>query len=360
MQMLIGSYSILSPWAGAPSAHGAGIVAASLHAQTGMRDQYPARFEVNPSFLALDEGGRHVWAITEPERGGELLRFPLTADGVLADGDPARIATGADAPCHVALGPGVALVSHYHGGVVSVVVRDALGAPDRVAQLISLPAAGEGWNRSGAVSRPHAAMFLPGGEAFVVADCGRDLVVLYGWDRAIGRAELLHALPLAEGSGPRHLAWHAGSSTILVSNQESGGVTVLRVAGLGGAGTDGGTEPLELRVRQVLSGAGIGRDRTVPSEIAVHPGGEYAVLANRRDDSLTVYGIGSDGTLAELGSYDAGGCNPRHFAFAPDGSALVVAQQDSDELTVFRWAADRPVDPVPIAVATPTAVLFVP
>jgi len=346
--MLIGSYSIPSPWASAPSAHGAGIVAASLDARTGMRDQRPARFEANPSFLALDEGGGHVWAITEPEHGGELLRFALAADGGLFEEEPIRIETGADAPCHVALGPGVALVSHYHGGVVSVVVRDVLGAPDRVAQLISPPAAGEGWDRRDAVSRPHAAMFLPGGEAFVVADCGRDLVALYGWDREAGRAELRQAVVLEPGTGPRHLAWHDASRTILVSNQDLGGVTALGATGV------------ELRVRQVLPGAGIGRNRTVPSEIAVHPDGTRVVLANRGDDSLTVYGIDGGGMLTELSSFDCGGRNPRHFAFSPDGAMLAVAQQDSDRLTVFRWDGARPVDPAPFAVATPTAVLFVP
>jgi 6-phosphogluconolactonase len=55
------------------------------------------------------------------------------------------------------------------------------------------------------------------------------------------------------------------------------------------------------------------------------------------------------------------GGNPRHFAIAPGGQWLVVANQDSDELTVFRieddgqrlvWNGER------AAVASPTVVAF--
>lgn len=354
MQVLVGSYSIPSPWASAPSAHGAGIVAMSFDQGDepgdgpGLLVDGAPRFEVNPSFLALDESGAGVWAVTEPERGGELLRFGLDPRGGLAAAPPVRIDTGSDAPCHVALGPGAALVSHYHGGVVSVVARDASGAPERLAQSIALPEAGEGWDRRDAVSRPHAAMFLPGGATFAVADCGRDLVALYRWDRAAGRAELRQTVPLEPGTGPRHLAWHAGSRSILVSNQNGGGVTVLGAAGA------------RLEVRQVLPGRGLGRRPVVPSEIAVHPGGAHAVLANRGDDSLTVFDIDARGALTERLSVDSGGRGPRHFAFSPDGSALLVAHQDSDEATAFRWERGQPADPVSVAVATPTAVLIVP
>ncbi|MFT4231302.1 MAG: beta-propeller fold lactonase family protein [Leucobacter sp.] len=376
MRALIGSYTIPSPWTGTPHAHGAGISVLAIGEGGGSRDSDgaagtgaapaarslaldgAARPELNPSFLVLGEDGRSVWAVTEPEHGGELLRFELSPDGRLADAPPARIETGADAPCHVALGPGVALVSHYHGGAVSVVVRDDADRPARVAELIRTPTTGEGWDRADAVSRPHSALFLPGTDCFAVADYGRDLVLLYRWDRGAAATALVQAVPLPEGTGPRHLAWRGPgergerAELLLVSNQEGGGVTVL--------GIERGERGIALVHKQTAPGPGLGRERPVPSEIAVHPDGEHAVLANRFDDSLTVYGIDAAGSLTERVTVDSDGRNPRHFAFAPDGSMLVVAHQDSDELVAFAWRDGAPADPVALEAATPTAVLFVP
>ncbi|RZT62631.1 lactonase family protein [Leucobacter luti] len=369
MRALIGSYSVPSPWAGAPGAHGDGIVgvdtgAGAASAESASLGPAPTpaldaaaaggwrAAERNPSVLALAADGA-VWAVTEPERGGEVLRYAAGHGGWPAQAPPARVATGSDAPCHLALAPGLALVSHYYGGAVAAIACDAAGVPVRLAATITLPERGAGWDRSRRRSRPHAVLVLPDGAHFLVADCGRDLLALFRWDRELAAAELRAALPLAPGTGPRHLARHPASGAVLVSNQGSGGVTVVEVSpGPGGA-------PAGLRVRQTVAGAGLGRERPVPSEIAVHPGGAAAVLANRSDNSLTVYAVSASGELTERATVDSRGENPRHFAFSPDGTALWVAHQDSDEVTAFGWVGGLPVDPIRIPVATPTAVLFV-
>ena len=374
VRVLLGSYSVPSPWTATPLGHGAGIVglasAAGVRSGGGSptgaragstltRTGVWAASEINPSFLALAADGA-VWAVTEPEQGGELLRFAPGRGGWPSTAAPARVTTGADAPCHLALGnpnttggvgsgaaapPAVVFVSHYHGGVVTAIVCDAAGLPERVAETITLPERGSGWDRSASRSRPHSVLVLPGSDGFLVADCGRDLIALCTWDRAAETATLRDVLALAPGTGPRHLARHAASGTLYASNQERGGVTVFT------------RENGRLRLREHVPGPGRGRARPVPSEIAVHPDGSSVVLANRVDDSLTVYAIAKDGGLTERVTVDSCGGTPRHFAFTPDGAALLVAHQDSDELVVFRWEDGRPVDPSRTPVATPTAVL---
>jgi len=102
ISFLVGSYSIPSPWAGAPAAHGVGIVAADLDTGSGAVHVRDVRSEINPSFLVRVPAGL-VWGITEPEKGGEFLAFRQDASGGL---NPiGRLETGADAPCHVAIHP---------------------------------------------------------------------------------------------------------------------------------------------------------------------------------------------------------------------------------------------------------------
>ncbi|MFT4028749.1 MAG: beta-propeller fold lactonase family protein [Protaetiibacter sp.] len=342
-RVLVGSYSIPSEWTGTPYGHGAGITSARLEGGSLVPEE-GARWEVNPSFLVADPAAGLLWAITEPEHGGEVLAFAADGTGLPA-GEPARFATGRDAPCHLTVTPGLVLVSHYHGGAVSVIGRGPDGLPSAVLDIVEPPAAGEGWDRSAEPARAHSTLWLGDGR-FLVADCGRDTVLLYRWDAGRQATVLLDALVLQPGTGPRHLARHPLSGRVLVSDQNLGAATVVAV------------EEARLRHVQTLVTSGVGRARVVPSEIAVHPAGELAVMANRVDDSLTVFRIVPDGRLAEAASVGAGGVNPRHFAFTPDGARLVVAHQESDELAVFAVADGRLIHESSARVATPTCVAF--
>src|SRR4029077_6241857 len=156
------------------------------------------------------------------------------------------------------------------------------------------------------------------------------------------------------GTGPRHLAQASGGNIVYVSNQNSGGVSIVeRVAD---------AERPRLALRGRTAERGLGRADPVPSEIAIHPTSDVLYLANRKDDSLSIFAIdaGSD-RLRSRGAVDVMGKNPRHFAIAPGGHWLVVANQDSDELRVFHieddgqrlvWNGQR------TAISSPTVVAF--
>ncbi len=165
---------------------------------------------------------------------------------------------------------------------------------------------------------------------------------------------LQDALPLPAGTGPRHLALHAATGAVYVSNQNAGGVSVVVRAA--------SDERPRLALRGVAASAGLGRDRCIPSEIAVHPSFGVVYMANRKDDSISIFSIESaSGDLALRGSVDIMGVNPRHFRVTPDGSWLIVANQDSDDLTVFRvedFGRGLKYTGRPFAVATPTAIRF--
>lgn len=350
-RVLIGSCSIPSPWAANPNGHGVGISALTEVAGSFVVDP-EAHYEVNPSFLAQDRQHGFVWAVSELEHAGELLCFELSESDRIVAPPLRRVDTKSVGPCHVEVAQGVALVSHFHGGAVSAIPLDADGLPTETVELIRTPTAGDGWDRTGVASHPHAAHFVPGSNVFAVADHGRDLVALYRFNGPGKNTELLDTFVAAPETAPRHLAWHAASDSLFVSNEESGGVTTLAIV------RDAAGEPVGLSHTHTAPGAGLGRANPVPSEVAIHPAGNYVVLANRFDDSLTIYRVGEGGKLAETATVDSGGKIPRHFAFSPDGEELLVAHQDSDELIVFDWNGGDCVLRARISIATPTAVLF--
>jgi 6-phosphogluconolactonase len=354
ISFLVGSYSAPSPWAGAPEAHGAGIVSADLDDRSGAIQVRGARHEINPSFLVRLRADGLLWAITEPEKGGELVAFREDAAGGLDL--IGRLDTGADAPCHIAISPArqVAFAAHYQGGAVSTLALGGDGRPTAVLALTRPPGNAAGEDRSAKPARPHAAL-IAGENELIVTDTGRDLVLLYRFvtEGHGPRLELLDALALPAGTGPRHLAQASGGAIVYVSNQNSGGISIVeRVAD---------AERPRLILRGLLAERGLGRADPVPSEIAIHPTSDVVYLANRGDNSLSIFAIDAGGgPLQRRGVVDVMGKNPPHFAIAPGGQWLLVANQDSDELTVFHqddgrrlvWNGQR------AAVSTPTVVAF--
>jgi 6-phosphogluconolactonase len=352
---LVGSYSMPSPWAGAPKAHGAGIVMADLDDRSGAVHVRGARYEINPSFLVRSCPDGLLWTITEPEKGGELIAFRENKSGALDR--IGRLETGADAPCHLAIDAArrFAFAAHYHGGVVSSLALSGDGRPTAVLSLTRPPENVAGQDRSANPARPHAAL-IAGESELIVTDTGRDLVLLYRIVTEAGglRLELLDALALPPGTGPRHLARGSSEAIVYVSNQNSGGVSIVEHV------TD--AQAPRLILRGLVAARGLGRADPVPSEIAVHPTWDALYLANRNDNSLSIFAIDAgSGRLQPCGAIDVMGGNPRHFAIAPGGRWLVVANQDSDELTVFHvedegrrlvWNGQR------AAVSSPTAVAF--
>lgn len=344
LPLFIGSYSIPSPWTGTPNAHGDGIVCAEFDSETGEIRIAHRLGETNPSFLIRDAVSGRLWAITEPETGGEFIAFAAAPDGVLKPSG--RLVTGFDAPCHLTIDTAneLAFASHYHGGGLSVarLAGDGFAPPPT---LVTPPGQARQVDRAGQPALIHASVRI-GVDLLLVADTGRDFVLLYRVGEAI--PTLVDALPLPERTGPRHMAVHQPSSTIYLSNQGSGGVSVVRLR----------DERLEYagRVAAPLVAAG----RTAPSEVAVHPSGKALYLANRIDNSISAFEISPEGVIGPVGVNDVRGENPRHFAVTPDGSWLLVANQDSDNITAFRLVeGGRQLEFVTsAAVRTPTAVCF--
>ena len=224
----IGSYSVASPWAGAPRGHGAGITRAAIDLNSGLIEIGPHTAQLNPSFLARNDPQRRIWAIAESEFGGEALSYNEDAAGELTLGG--RVVTGADAPCHIAVDwdRRLAFASHYHGGVLALLTLGESGEPQRSLSLVVPPAIVRGEDRGGVRSHVHASARLSNDEV-LVTDTGRDLILLYRIvaDRSAAMLRLQDALPLPAGTAPRHLALHAPTGAVYVSNQNAGGVSVV-------------------------------------------------------------------------------------------------------------------------------------
>jgi hypothetical protein len=75
--------------------------------------------------------------------------------------------------------------------------------------------------------------------------------------------------------------------------------------------------------------------------ICLHPSGRFVVVSNRGHQSLAILRVKSKGVdrgyLSNVGFFHTRGETPRHFAFDNFGQFLLVANQDTDNISIFTF-----------------------
>jgi 6-phosphogluconolactonase len=265
--------------------------------------------------------------------------------------------TGGAAPCHVQCdrtGRFVA-VANYSGGNFAIF---PVGSDGRLgASTALLGGSGSGPNKA-RQEGPHAhqVVFDPTNQYLLEADLGLDQILIYRFDQAAGRLTPNDppSARLTPGSGPRHLTFHPNGRFVFAINELSSTITSFAWDQAKGALRSLATQP-------TLPAGHTGENST--AEIVVHPNGRFLYGSNRGDDSIVVFAIAPDGTLALVEHESTRGKTPRNFTIDPTGRWLIAANQGSGTLAVFsvdqKTGALSPTGPL-ASVAAPVCVLFWP
>jgi 6-phosphogluconolactonase len=133
---------------------------------------------------------------------------------------------------------------------------------------------------------------------------------------------------LAPGSGPRHLVFHPNGKVVYVLNELASTVTAFHYDAAKGALQDFQTlSALPAHFTQASTAA----------EIATNAAGSAVYASNRGHDSIALFDIQPElFKLAEPEHTPMLGKTPRHFTMDPDGRFLLVSNQDSGNIAVFR------------------------
>ena len=330
-----------------PPGNGRGIHVFQVDRATGAMTPAGA-FETgtSPSCLALNASGTRLYSANETDRVGEDKEGTLSAFTIRReDGQLELLGTvrsGGAGPTYVSVHPSgrFVLVANYFGGSVAVLPIQAdgrLGDATDVKQdagEIGPTRAASAPPGSFAVSghdRTHAHMIQadPSGRFVLHVDLGLDRILVWRFDAQKG--VLIPADPpgvsLPPGDGPRHFAFHPNGRW-LYSVQEEGSTIVL---------FDYDTATGRLAARQTISTLPPGfAGSNFCSEILVSGDGRFVYAGNRLHDSIGIFAVGANGTLAFVGEAWTRGDYPRSFGFDPTGRFLYCCNQRADNVTVFR------------------------
>lgn len=324
LRLYVGTYSLPMSFV---QGRGVGIYTCLFDAKNGKLMKVAETKGQNPSYLALHPNGKYLYAVNEVSEGDEPTQDALSAyvldveTGVpqLLNQQPAL----GSSPCHVSVDPSgrFAYIATYVGGSVTAYPIHPNGMLGPVSDHIQHRGVGK-------VPHAHSINPTPSGELALVCDLGLDCVYVYLLDLYDGRLFYHSKLELGTGSGPRHLAYHPNGRVVYVINELNGSISVLNWK------TEGG----KLETVQTIS--------TLPSDfsgpawcadIHVHPSGRFVYGSNRGNHTLVIYQVDQlSGELSLLGFESTHGRTPRSFVIEPNGLWLLVANQDSDDVSVFQ------------------------
>ncbi|NLE88890.1 MAG: lactonase family protein [Myxococcales bacterium] len=261
-----------------------------------------------PSFMAFAPSHGTAYVVNEREDAIGVLRLegerPVLIGKVASPGGPAYVSVDRSERW--------VLAANYGGGTVRLwpILDDGTLGPLSDEQ------------RSGA--HPHCVLSDPTNAYVLVTNKGSDTIACYRFDSQRGKLweGEPFVVPLARGSGPRHLAFHPqGHRAYLVDELDC---TVVTLA----------VEGASLRPLQVLS--------TLPgprgsddsgADLHVSPDGRFVYVSNRGHDSIAIFKTSDDG-LALVSHESTRGRTPRNFCLVGD-DRLLVANQESSNIVGF-------------------------
>jgi 6-phosphogluconolactonase len=220
-------------------------------------------------------------------------------------------------------------VANYTGGSVAVFPLNKNGSLQPYSQLIQDSGSSINKERQ-EKAHVHESVFSPGNTYLFTPDLGTDKVMIYKF-KSLLKQPLQPASPAfvktPSGSGPRHLTFHPDKKFAYLIHELSGTVTAYSY-------NEG-----KLRIVQEVSTHPRGFTGIPGSaEIFVSPDGKFLYASNRgEENTITIFSVNAlTGKLKLMGYQPVLGKTPRNFIIDPTGNYLLVANQDSDNIVIFK------------------------
>jgi 6-phosphogluconolactonase len=284
----------------------------------------------NPSYLAVSEDSRFVYAVNEDNAesgGGKVSAFAIN----LKRGKLRLLnqqSSMGDHPCYVSIdhtGKWLA-AGNYSSGSVALFPINTDGSLGKAVAVSTHSGHGANPARQ-ASAHVHAAVFSPDNQYLFVPDLGMDQVVVYQFDEAHGSIRKDAGIKMPAGTGPRHLDFHPNGKWAYLVQELSGNITAFNYQ-------KGRMDPI-----QTVSTLPIGfKGSFTAADIHVAPDGKF-LYASVRDSAniLSIFSIDQQsGKLSVVGFQPVLGKTPRNFSIDPSGDYLLVANQNSNDIVTFR------------------------
>ena len=319
---------------------GKGIYGITMDPETG-EFTAPELFAeaVSPTYLAANRKGTVLYAASEPTDGS---RGRITAYTIDPSTGHLNIINEVQAPgrglCHISMDSADSWLFGVSYADATVQVYPLRGDGSIGEMVCVRQHFGYGINKSRQEkAHAHFACLTPEEKYLCVCDLGTDKIVVYRFikesgqlerdsDRTSSREKDL-SVGLPAGCGPRHMVFHPNGKLAYVVSELSSQVFVLPYDPDKGFGD----------ILQVVNALPAGNPDSTAAAIRISRNGLNLYTSNRGEDTITLFRVDSvTGLLTRISNTPTQGKHPRDFILDHTGMRLLCANQDTDNLLVYR------------------------
>ena len=283
----------------------------------------------NPSYLCVADNNHFIYAVNENNVGGvTALTFDANTGKMrLINKQPSA---GAD-PCYISVDKDQKniFVANYTSGSLSVFPLNKDGSMGAMSQNIQDSGSSVVKDRQQG-PHVHTAVLAPNEKYLLYTDLGTDKLNIERY-HASKPQPLSPVTPafasVTPGNGPRHVAFSADGKHLYLLQEIGGIINTYDYDN----GTLKQTQSVDMKVPAFNGNIG-------SAAIKISPDGRFLYASNRGNaNDIVVYAINQDnGQLTFVSRAPSSGKGPRDFAIDPSGKYLLVANQNSNSIFVYK------------------------
>lgn len=284
----------------------------------------------NPSFLKISPNKKYLYSVSRAtevieKSGGFVSAYRISGDGTLKFLNK-QISNGSG-PCHVNVSPDgkFVAIATYGGGTTSLYPVNEDGSLALATSIIVNEGSGLDDSRQD-VPHAHSIKFSPFSNQVFSADLGTDQFNIFSHegDQLVESGQKF--VKLSPGAGPRHFDFHPNGEIIYVINELNSTITSFKLRGQNWS-----------QYQTITTLPPDFEGTSYCADIHVSDDGRFLYGSNRGHNSIAVFSIDSNSNkITSKGMVSVEGDWPRNFTLTPDGKYMLVANQNSGNITVFK------------------------
>jgi len=282
----------------------------------------------NPSYLTLSANHRFVYAVNETDNG-KVSAFsfnPESGSLNLLNAVP----TGGANPCYISVDSKNrnVFIANYTGGSLSSIPLNKDGSLGKDIQILMHTGKGVDTARQ-EKAHVHMALLSPDQTKVLTADLGIDSVnvytIHYGKSAPLS-PYTFRGVKVEPGNGPRHMVFSPSGKFLYLVQEMKATINVYQYQ-------NGALHLIQNIGMETSDFSG----KLGAADVHISADGKFLYATNRGDaNDIVIYKIGLNGKLFRIGKTSTLGLTPRNFCMDPSGNFLLVANQKSDEIVIFK------------------------
>jgi len=283
----------------------------------------------NTSFQKLSPDGNFLYSVVDSQMkyNGKVAAFKVDIDSVKIDLLNVQDCGGVN-PAHLAIDKtGKYLTnSNYSDGSLSLFRINSNGSLSKNLQTLKFKDSSIIKSRQKS-SHIHSSNFSPDNKYLFAHDLGADKIRKFTFNTSEEKLKNLQEIRVKTGNGPRHFTFHPNGKYGYGINELNGTIDAYQFK-------NGSLDFIEdyntYKQKQNIYRA---------ADIHISADGNFLYASNRepKENSIVVFAINKEkGKLKLIEHKDTGGIHPRNFAISPSGKFLLVANQFSNNIMIFK------------------------